>query len=59
MASRNQEAKAGMDRGKASRRKDLRHNAREAQEHFSYIPAAPPVRVRSAVGRGQSGESSN
>lgn len=54
MATRRRELAAGTDTGKPRKRKNLRHNAREAQEYFN-----PPVFSYARPGRGQGGESSN
>lgn len=56
--SRKDEIEAGLNKGKPSKRKNLRHNAREAQDYFS-APPSPPIFSYRRPGRGQAGESSN
>lgn len=56
--SRLEEAKKGADRGKEINRKDLRHNAREAQEHLT-AHLYTPIFSYNKPGRGVEGESSN
>jgi len=56
--SRLKEASIGADRGEEVERKNLRHNAREAQEYLT-SQFYQPIFSYSKPGRGAEGESSN